>query len=150
MNCWEWTTWANRWKYYEKDVDKLITSFTKRDIKKFNLDGEENVWGQVLANKKGKINTWAIFEYATIFKHNGLCLNPSKTFVKNIGHDGSGVHCGDNDIYKNELCLNKSIKFLNDIQENIIALERIKNFYKSQKKTLFVKGINKLSRVFFG
>ena len=37
MNCWGWATWANRWKYYEKDVDKLIASFTKRDIKRFNL-----------------------------------------------------------------------------------------------------------------
>ena len=151
MNCWGWATWADRWKYYEKDVDKLIISFTKIDIKKFNLDGVENFWGQVLANKKGKINTWAVFWYATIFKHNGLCLNPSKTFVKNIGHDGSGVHCGDNDIYEdNELCLNKSIKFTNDIQENIVALERIKNFYKSQKKPLFIRVINKLSRMFYG
>ena len=151
MNCWGWATWANRWKYYEKDVDKLVTSFTKKDIKKFNLDGVENFWGQVLANKEGKIDTWAIFWYATIFKHNGLCLNPSKTFVKNIGHDGSGMHCGENDIYKHtELCLNKNIKFTSDMEENIIALERIKSFYKRQKKSLFVRGINKLSRIFFG
>ena len=151
MNCWGWATWANRWEYYEKDVNKLIASFTKRDIEKFNLDEVENVWGQVLANKKNKINTWAVFWYATIFKHSGLCLNPSKTFVINIGHDGSGVHCGDNDAYKhNELCLNKSFKFINDTQENIIALERIKSFYKSQKKPFFARAINKLSRMFFG
>ena len=79
---------------YEKDVDKTIKEFTDGNIKRFNLDGVEDFWGQVVANKEGKINTWAIFWYVTIFKKNGLCLNPTQTFVENIGHDGSGIHCG--------------------------------------------------------
>jgi hypothetical protein len=51
---------------------------------------------QILQNKSNEINSWAIFWYATIFLNKGLCLNPSKTFVLNIGHDGSGVHCDIN------------------------------------------------------
>ena len=31
-------TWANKWKYYEKDINKTIDIFIKDDIKKFNLD----------------------------------------------------------------------------------------------------------------
>ena len=69
MNCWGSATGADRWKYYKKDVDETIRKFNKKDICRFNLDGVENFWEQVLSN----INTWAIFWYATVFKNNGLC-----------------------------------------------------------------------------
>jgi hypothetical protein len=89
MNCWGWATWADRWKHYEKNPHRLIQTWNPDTIKRFNLDGAHNFWSQVIANQAGKINTWAIFWYATIFAHNGLCLNPTRSFVCNIGHDGS-------------------------------------------------------------
>jgi hypothetical protein len=130
MNCWGWATWADRWKYYEKDVDKLIKEFSKDDIKKFNLEGAENFWSQVLDNKKQKKNTWAIFWYATIFKQHGLCLNPVQTFVENIGHDGSGTYCGKEKKYRDILNLNKSIKYTRDIEESQEYIKEIKNSKK--------------------
>ena len=87
------TTWTL--KYFDMNY-KTIYNFSRKEIKSFNLDGVYDFWSQVKANKEGKINTWAIFWYATIFKNNGLCLNPVRTFVKNIGLDESGTHCGKN------------------------------------------------------
>jgi hypothetical protein len=150
MNCWGWATWRDRWSYYEKNTDKLIESFSKEDIKRFNLDGVENFWGQVLANRDKKINTWAIYWYATIFKHNGLCLNPVQTFVENIGLDGSGLHCGIEESYHTSLNEKKSINFINDFFESPIAVERIKIFYKKRRKNIFVRLVNKLSREIIG
>ena len=66
MNCWGWATWADRWCYYEKNSDKTLNEFSKDDIKSFNLDGAADFFSQVLANKKGEMNTWAIFWSATI------------------------------------------------------------------------------------
>ncbi len=150
MNCWGWATWADRWKYYEKNIDKIIESFSEQDIYRFNLDGIHNFWEQVIGNKKGEINTWAIFWYATIFKNNGLCLNPSQTFVKNIGHDGSGVHCDKIDLYNCKISVKPEFNFTTNIKENSIAVERIKSFYKSHKKSFFVRSINKIYRFFTG
>lgn len=150
MNCWGWATWTDRWKYYEKDVNKTISEFSKNDKYKFNIDGVENFWGQVIANKEGKINTWAIFWYAAIFKKDGLCLNPAQTFVENIGHDGSGVHCGESCFFKNNLSMNNEINFNKNFEENNIMLKRIQTFYKSQKKSLFARLINKLLRILTG
>ena len=101
----------------------------------------------IIENKENKINTWAIFWYATIFKQNGLCLNPTQTFVENIGHDGSGVHCGESETYSSNLSLNKNIDFIKTLDENNIVFERIQVFYKSQKKSFVVRVINKISRV---
>lgn len=147
MNCWGWATWADRWQYFEKDTDKLISEFTKEDIKEFNLDGVEDFFGQVTANKENKIKTWAIYWYASIFQKDGLCLNPTKTFVKNIGHDGSGVHCGESESYITTLSLTKNINIFSILNENNTALNRIKSFYKKQKKSFLTRVINKIARI---
>lgn len=95
MNCWGWATWRDRWDHYNNDAEELLREFSEDDIDRFNLDGAHNFWSQVERNSRGEIHTWAIFWYATIFRKGGLCLNPDRTFVRNIGRDGSGVHCGN-------------------------------------------------------
>jgi GT2 family glycosyltransferase len=147
MNCWGWATWSDRWEYFEKDTEKLIETFSKNEVKAFNLDGYEDFWGQVLANKEKAINTWAIYWYASIFKRGGLCLNPTETFVENIGLDGSGVHCGVNTSYIANLNTKKNIKFETKIEVNNIALERIQIFYKRMKKSPVARIVNKISRI---
>jgi hypothetical protein len=136
MDCWGWATWKNRWKYFKKDTDKLLGNFTKLDIYRFNMYGADNLWGQVFDNKKGKINTWAIFWYASIFQENGLCLNPTISFVQNIGLDGTGIHCGESSIYVHDILCEKDINFMAiRTKENRRAVKRIKLFYKKQKRT---------------
>ena len=100
-----------------------------------------------MANKNSKINTWAIFWYATIFKQNGLCLNPTRTFVDNIGLDGSGIHCGISNCYMSRLSVKQDMRYNINIQESLIALERIQKIYKSQKKAILLRVLNKLTRI---
>ena len=114
------------------------------------LDGSADFFIGIIANKEKKINTWAIFWYATIFKKNGLCLNPSQTFVQNIGHDGSGVNSDVNEIYVSKISLNKDVEFILNIDEDKMALEKIQNFYRSQKKSFLVRVFNKLARMTTG
>ena len=138
MNCWGWATWADRWQYYERNVDKTVAQFTQNDINKFNLDGVENFWGQVLLNQQGAIHTWAIFWYATIFRHGGLCLNPTQTFVENIGHDGTGEHCSLK-VYEDRVQEHYTIEFKPLESEEPRAVKTI-------KEHLHVSIITKLQR----
>lgn len=147
MNCWGWATWADRWQYYKKDIEKTINTFSQKDINRFNIDGAEDFWSQVISNKEGKINTWAIFWYATIFKQNGLCLNPTQTFVENIGHDASGMHCSKNSFFSSTLNYKDIMNFNNSIRENKKALEYVKNFYKMNKKSFISKITDKFKRL---
>jgi hypothetical protein len=126
MNCWGWATWADRWSYFEKDGPRLAREWNNDQIKQFNLDGVHNFWSQVEANNKGDINTWAIFWYATIFKKHGLCLNPSRTLVDNIGHDGYGVHCGNKKSYVDDLNPEDTFNFPKDLYESTHYLKEIK------------------------
>ena len=97
MNCWGWATWSDRWQHFNKDPQTLVKTWNKNKIRRFNLDGKHDFWRQVKGNYTGKINTWAIFWYATIFEQNGLCINPAQSFVTNIGLDGSGEQCEKTD-----------------------------------------------------
>nr|WP_320166838.1 methyltransferase domain-containing protein [uncultured Methylophaga sp.] len=138
MSCWGWATWADRWMFYEKNSDSIIASFKKEDINAFNIDGEANFFEQVVQNKKGTINTWAIFWYAVIFQNNGLCLSPVTSYVLNIGLDGSGENCATTDVYSNYCKKDKGkYKFTQAIEENAFFLDGIKDFYKMNKKTKF-------------
>ena len=95
MECWGWATWADRWRHFEKDPRALAETFTPEMIRRFNMDGSEpGNWWQVEENLAGRMDTWAIFWNATIFLNGGLCLGPTKSLVRNIGFDNSGVHCG--------------------------------------------------------
>jgi len=151
MNCWGWATWADRWQFFEKDTEALIKKFSNADIRRFNLDGANNFFGQVMSNKKNKLNTWAVYWYASIFNNNGLCVNPVMSYVNNIGHDGSGVHCKTNNVFTSILNEKRSVVFTTEIFENKIALSRIARFYKLLKWRLlpgYIKNLfNRLLQV---
>lgn len=99
-DCWGWGTWADRWAYFEKDTDKLISTFTAQMIHRFNFDDTcPNMWEQVMLNKSGKLNTWAIYWYAAVFLHDGLCLAPNYSLTRNIGFDATGINCSATHIY---------------------------------------------------
>jgi hypothetical protein len=135
MNCWGWATWSDRWELFEKNPIALVESFSKDDIYKFNIDGYHNFWKQVLKNKSGSMNTWAIFWYATIFKNKGLCLNPVESLIKNIGLDGTGEHCGTDDMVQ-VISLKNSFSFPNEVKENKVMLKRIQLYYKIRSALL--------------
>ncbi len=153
MNCCGWATWRDRWRYFEKIPDKLINNFSKKDIHKFNLDGISNHWNQVLDNRNHILNTWAIFWYATIFKQNGLCLNPTISYLSNIGHDGSGTHCQDSN-YTDNLILNNNPnpKFIDLMVEDTQIVNIIKKWHLNQQKrmtNILPRIINKISRIVY-
>lgn len=130
MNCWGWATWKDKWQYFEKDTKKLINSFSDYDIYKFNLDGTHNFWSQVILNKEKKINTWAIFWYATIFQNSGLCLNPVNQLIKNIGFDVEGTHTKQaSELAKHSISEVKNYIFLKEICENIHYTLQIKKYF---------------------
>ncbi|WP_318480484.1 glycosyltransferase family protein [Photobacterium leiognathi] len=147
MNCWGWATWKDRWNHFEKNPKSLIGSWDNDKIKKFNLDGDYDFWCQVTANENGKINTWAVFWYATIFNNNGLCLNPTESLVDNIGNDGSGQNCGSFDPYKIQLSLKNPINLNENVEINLEAVNRVKAFYRSLKLPFYLRVFNKLKRV---
>ena len=87
-----------------------------------------------MRNKKNKLNTWAIFWNATIFYHNGLCLNPVKSLVKNIGFDGSGENSFPQQDDKSKISNTKNFLFSKKLKENFDLRDKIIFHMKQRNK----------------
>lgn len=87
---WGWATWKDRWKIFNKENEKLIIKLM--NSKKFDYDNSHYFFPQLIANYRGKINSWAIFWYANIFLKKKLCFTPKYTFVVNNGYGTHATH----------------------------------------------------------
>ncbi len=94
ISSWGWGTWRDRWDIYEKDYEIIRKMKQKaessRNLATWGLDLEEILVGNV----RGVCDSWAVFWALKVIERNGICINPYQSFIKNIGMDGSGVHCG--------------------------------------------------------
>ncbi len=133
---WGWATWSRAWKNFNPDINELIGQFSKPKIKEFSIDGTMNFWKQVQEFKSGKNNSWAIRWYASVFLAGGLTLNPAKSLIHNIGHDGSGVHSNKEDIYQVHVARQPIQFFPSKLTENEAAYAAIKHFLKHRKGSL--------------
>jgi len=144
--CWGWATWARAWKFFDRNTSTIEGQFTKEKIYSFNIDGCNDFWSHIKCNIKGEIKTWAIFWYATVFLNGGLCLHPAKSYVLNIGHDQSGVNCKENSHYEVELASGHVQEWPEIIQEDPIALDRIKKYHKKINSVRY-RIYNKIIRI---
>ncbi len=138
-SSWGWATWARAWKHFEPDIQVLMEQFDSEKITDFSIDHSMNFWKQMKEFKKGKNNSWAIRWYASIFLKNGLTLNPSASLINNIGHDGSGIHSGINDIYNVVINPEPIRQFPKEIKENPFAYQAIYQFLKNRKGSFFTR-----------
>lgn len=103
ISSWGWGTWKNRWSVFEKDYEL---------VKKMKQEAEASrnlaAWGRdleeiLVGNIKGICDSWAVFWALNVIARQGICINPYRSLIKNIGFDGSGEHCGETDDFPVEL-----------------------------------------------
>ena len=149
-SCWGWGTWERAWSYYRKDVDYYLKTFNREMIYDFNLNNSYKYFDQIKLNKKGKLDTWAIFWYASIYLNKGLSLHPKESYVQNIGHDGEGENCEESTYYEVELSNRMPKDFTRNFIENKEARASFEAFFNSIRAPLHRRIINKISRMIFG
>lgn len=136
---WGWATWDRAWQHFEPNIDTLISQFNLEKKYDFSIENTMNFWKQMQDFKNGKNNSWAIRWYASIFLKGGLTLNPAHSLVNNIGHDGTGVHSGINDIYNVIINPKPITTFPEQIEENKAAYAEIKAFLARRKGSLWMR-----------
>lgn len=145
-NSWGWATWDRAWQHFNPDIDELVSDFSEEQIHQFSIEGKENFWKQVQELRSGKINSWAIRWYASVFKKNGLVLYPRNSMTQNIGNDGSGTHTAAESTYQIRLADYPITYFPTEIVENRQAYDAIKYFYAHRKGSLLRRGIRFLKK----
>jgi len=134
---WGWATWKDRWDKADwevKDYNQFIKN--KQLQKEFNKGGDD-MTNMLIKQMEGKLDSWAIRWCYTLFKNNAYCIYPTKSYIDNIGMDGSGVHCGSDLKYGN-INLN-TLEKLNLPQDLILDQNIIKNFRGVFNKSFLTK-----------
>lgn len=99
ISSWGWGTWKDRWEKYEQDYTMLQRlKFDK--VKSAGLA----LWGRdleemLVSRLRGNNDSWAVFWAMKVIEEDGICINPYRSLIRNIGCDGSGVNCGITDFY---------------------------------------------------
>lgn len=102
--CWGWATWDRAWRHFEPDAARLLDYVGAPERKnRFDIEGSMYFHEMLRQQVVGRIDSWAIRWYASMFRAGGLALHPGRSLVQNEGFDGTGVHCGKTDVFKVDL-----------------------------------------------
>ncbi|MEL4306294.1 glycosyltransferase family 2 protein [Methanococcoides sp. LMO-2] len=138
FSSWGWGTWRRAWKYYSKDSGILKTIDSSISIKKKVDRAGLDLYTMLKWQIEGKIDSWAVFWAINIIMHDGLSINPVRSRIMNIGHDGSGVHCSADGRY--DVQINKQKTSTIAFPDAIIPDNRIvKSYSDFQTGNLFKK-----------
>jgi hypothetical protein len=103
-SSWGWATWKPAWDNFEQDPFSLSElEANSSTIKKICDKAGEDLYPMMKAQLKGQIDSWAIWWSYAIAANNGLCVNPVRSKVRNIGHDDSGTHTTSSNRYDVQL-----------------------------------------------
>jgi len=152
-SSWGWATWADRWKFFEKNPELIIKNWSALKVKKFNFDNNFNFFSQIERNRSNKLNSWAIFWYAVIFEKEKLCVYPKHSYVSNTGFDSNATNTKKKiNLFKSRLKEKNKISYLqfdkNLKENNKIVKEIIRKMKLEKKYSLFKKIINYLKLLY--
>jgi hypothetical protein len=111
---WSWATWKSRWQHIDWDVNDYASFIRDKDrVKKFNTGGTDLT--NMLTNQMGgKLDSWYVRWSYHAVNRDLYTVYPKVSLVNNLGHDGTGVHCGKNEkspCSHKELSTHSSFKF---------------------------------------
>lgn len=147
---WGWSTWRNRWNKVNWTMEKFNISKTNSSMMHaLNRLGDDFI-PMMQMQQDGLIDSWSVrfgFEH---FLHHSVAMIPCVSYVRNIGIDGSGTHCGNNaESYNIDLSLSKSTPILLDVlYEDSRIINAFYTCYSSIKRPLWQKMINFIARKF--
>jgi hypothetical protein len=93
-STWGWATWSRAWARFDvtgRFYERLRANPQLQS--RFNLNGAYPYYAMLNKQRRGKIDSWGILWYLSVFAADGLVLYPRQTLVSNKGFDATGTHC---------------------------------------------------------
>jgi hypothetical protein len=90
---WGWGTWRAAWSRAVWTLDELDPVLRSAGRRRLLERGGADLVGMLLAQREGRIDSWAVRWSFSHFLKGAYCVYPTASLADNIGFDGSGVHC---------------------------------------------------------
>lgn len=150
-HVWGWATWRRAWKQYSFDIIDLDNFIKQKKMDAIFNRKFDRYYFLIFFSKmeKHEIDTWDYQWTYTIMKNNGVCINPARNLITNVGFGPDATHTIIDDIkysqqqrfeieeiiHQNEIEIN--VKLMNLINREIYGINlfwyyktRIKNIIK--------------------
>lgn len=141
-SSWGWATWKEQWDLVDFDLESIFKKHPLSEIKKINRGGND-LFSMLVAQRKGKINSWAIRFALSHSLNNKVALFPAVSFATNIGHDNSGTHCGEDSHWVVPLSEKRILNWDTPPEDKEINRLLLKNFNRS----FFNLILNKIKKI---
>jgi hypothetical protein len=94
QHCWGWASWRRAWTQYSFDIQDLAEFIEQKKLNNiFQRRCDCQYWlGIFYKMEKHLIDTWDYQWIYAILKNDGICINPAKNMISNIGFAGDGTH----------------------------------------------------------
>ena len=147
-SSWGWATWKNRWEKIDWNVSAYNQVKEIPAIKEALNRGGDDVFDLLEMQQTGKLNIWSIQFTIAHFINHAVSIIPTKSYVNNIGHDGSGENCHISTSLQNlELNTQSNPKFLDILYQDKRIINAFYNVNCRTKRPLWQKIINKICRL---
>ena len=149
VTSWGWATWGRAWRLFDENAELYSSLVANMELRnRFNLNGGYDYFSMLESQRAGRVDSWAIRWYLTVFMRDGLTLFPAKSMVANAGFDGSGVHCGR--LASSVLMPDpyfRVVKFPSIFLDQALQYEI--NAYLSKENNFYISMKNRLKEMFF-
>jgi hypothetical protein len=140
FNPWGWSTWANRWGDFTLDLESLVEKTRESDdFENLSPDLQRFCSSEYFLKQKADI--WSINWTLLHFLTKTWALSPSRSLIRNIGFDGTGVHAVKTEVFDTDSCGSegKSIILPDDFSPDFKFLKDLDLFLSANTEKAMVK-----------
>ena len=143
-----WGTWKDRWNKVDWSMDAFDRCKQNPDMLRALCRLGDDFPPMMQMQEDGKIDSWAVRFGFAHFMHHAVAILPCKSYVTNIGFDGTGTHSGTvANVYENNL--SQSIanpRMLDMVYEDDRIINAFYNAFTYQRRPFWQKAINYIAR----
>lgn len=131
---WGWATWSRSWSKFELDNQPSPEQLGAKSFQNaFDMNGLYPFTSLLQSSIAGRVNSWFIHWYYTIFQNSGVSIFPPRRFVDNFGFS-NGSHGGSLNPYdclvKRPSLLEKLPALGNATDVDFAALDQLKSCHE--------------------
>lgn len=142
---WGWATWKRGWDLFNPDAEKIIKLLRqKNSLYEFDFNNSYPFYSLLKKVRDGKISSWGVCWYASIFLSEKLTLFPAVSMVKNIGMVGTNINSDSTSFLGDSYSEYPVLKFESVIEEDPDFRRKLIHHFKANKrKTISLRNLKK-------
>lgn len=95
IGSWGWATWDRAWRAFDPGAGARGLLDDPATRRRFDLDGAYRFSDMLALQLAGRLDSWAIRWYLSVFAAGGLSLFPTVSLVENTGLGGEASHTAE-------------------------------------------------------